>query len=68
MIPSNKLAIASAPQLNPENRPMSAEAKNDIAFVFDQNEGKQLLQGWRKLFYSTAKLSGSHKTQTYFSV
>lgn len=47
-----------------ETRPLSAEARQDLGFVF-QEEEKQMVQGWRKLFYSTSRLQDTSATKEY---
>ena len=57
----------SACNLNIRNNmkiPLSTKAIKDINFIFKNNKDKQLLQGWRKLFYSAKKLIDTNKTKS----
>ena len=51
-------------QIHDLQRPLSAEAKQDIGFVY-ADEGKSMLQGWSKLFYNTERLLATAGTKEY---
>lgn len=64
MVAEGGISQSGTRKTHEELRPLSAEARQDLNFVFEE-EGKQMVQGWRKLFYSTARLQDTSATKEY---